>query len=247
MGSKTNFDKDKWVYLITYGPQNHDPCEFPERGLGRRNELIRITGYEYWAWDLRERLLILTFDSSELTMMSLWLALETSLLSLDDLTAAWSLKSPCQHALRFPCNKFKTISLEIPKNALETNMNDNHSRRLWCSLKCSKAKVSRGDLSGAYGKSPKLRRGDGVMLVFQIMVWMKLRSSSFKIDKHVETLSVRYASERSSKYVTKIKDVAMSTRKQDVAHFQMDDLKPNAIYCISSAVAPEIRLYSSRD
>lgn len=85
------------------------------------------------------------------------------------------------------------------------------------------------------------------MLVFQIMVWMKLWSSSFKIDKHVETLGVRYASERSSKYVTKIKDVAMSTRKQDVAHFQMDGLKLNAMYCISSAVALEIRLYSSRN
>lgn len=85
--------------------------------------------------------------------MSLWLALETSLLLLDDLIATWSLKSPCQYALRFPCYKFKTVSLEIPKNAPETNMNDNHSRRLWCSLEVSKKMAFRCDLV----KAPKTK------------------------------------------------------------------------------------------
>lgn len=41
--------------MITHGPPNHDLREFPERSLGPRNELIHITKYKCWAWDLGKR------------------------------------------------------------------------------------------------------------------------------------------------------------------------------------------------
>ena len=83
-----------------------------------------------------------------------------------------------------------------------------------------------------------------IELISFVVVW-KRRWSHVGLSNN--GIGVRYASKRSSKYVIKIKDIAMSTRKQDVAHFQMDDFKPNAMYCISSVVTPEIRLYSSRN